>query len=165
MQIISKIWLLGGWFYLSLLILVSLFYFKRKLGKKLDVIVVTWAALLVLFVASGSIIGDLSQSADFWQPIDKKLDIETKGQAAYAVHLKEILPENAQGCLYFSLDIQTWYLQNQLYPRRFNVIEDGPVIKNCGFLISQFRKRTSPNLEELDNFGGNYLYRIKSNVF
>ena len=96
MQIISKIWILGGWFYLSLLILVSLFYFKRKLGKKLDVIVVTWAALLVLFVASGSIIGDLSRGVNFWQPMEKKLETESRGQVAYADHLKKILPENAQ---------------------------------------------------------------------
>ena|SRR3989344_6198000 len=166
MQIISKIWILGGWFYLSLLCLVILFYFgKKELRKKVDLVVLVWAAILVLYVAVKSITGNLSQVVGFWLPIDKKLNVETNGQVAYAAHLKNILPKNAHGCLYFSLDMETWYLQNQLYPRMFNVITDNEDVNNCGLLISQFRPRTNPMLEEIDNFNGNYLYKVKSNVY
>lgn len=131
----------------------------------MDTIVILLAAFFVLFVAVKSVIGNFEHFSDFWQPVDKKLDIETKGQAAYATHLKKILPQNAKGCIYFSFDMQTWYLQNQLYPLEFSLVEENADMKNCGLLISQFRQRTNSDLEELDKFDGNYLYRVKSNVF
>lgn len=166
MQIISKIWILGGWFYLSILCLVILFYFGKKgLRKKVDLVVLVWAAILVLYVAVKSITSNLSQVVGFWLPIDKKLNVETNGQVPYAAHLKNILPKNAQGCLYFSLDMETWYLQNQLYPRMFTVITDNVDVNNCGLLISQFGPRKNPMLEEIDNFNGNYLYKVKSDVY
>ena len=131
----------------------------------MDIVVVVCAAFLVLYVATKGIMGSFPQVSGFWLPVDKKVDRETLGQASYADHLKKILPEKAYGCIYFSLDMQTWFLQNQLYPRMFSVVEESADINDCGLVISQFWPRTNPLLVEIDNFNGNYLYEVKGNVY
>lgn len=155
--ILSKIWYLGGWFYILLFVLVLISWFGSRRTKKLigNLVVIAAAVFAVYFTFKQFIkIGvDLKAFSD---PLEVKLDRTTYGQYSYALHLQGILPADESGCILWSFDLATYYLQKELYPRHFRVARE--VSENCKFVVTQFSPITVEGLTLIDTFEGNYLY-------
>lgn len=160
MALISKIWLLGGWFYLALVFLTALFFLINKKQKiYLSDGILVGAAVFAIFISLQSMAKQF-QTNTFLDPIGKKIDKTTFSQFSYAKHLNAILPKGANGCLYWSFDLATYYLQKELYPHRFSTLGDGLPFGECKYVISQFRPRVDEKLRLIDSYQNNYLYEV-----
>ncbi len=159
--LVNKIWVLGGVFYLSLLVLLVGFWIgDEKVKKYLDRGVVVCAALLAVYFSYGEFVKLAYNPKLFWQSIEAKQDLVMAGQHSYVNHLRAILPNSATGCVLQSTDLPAYYLRNQLYPRRFfltKVMSD-----KCEYIVSQFAPVEVAGFELVDEYQGNYLYRLKN---
>lgn len=160
MAFFSKIWLLGGWFYLSLVFLTVLFFLINKKQKiYLNDGVLLLAAGFAIFISLQSMAKQF-QLKTFLDPIETKIDTKTFSQFSYAKHLNAILPKGANGCLYWSFDLATYYLQKELYPHLFSTLGEGLPFNTCEYVISQFRPRVDEKLKLIDSYQNNYIYKV-----
>ncbi len=161
MEIIGKIWFLGGWFYLSLILAIIVFFFvKNRLRQYLSSAVIIICAVTALTLSFQEILKNSSQLKLFFTPIDEKQDAVTFNQYSFAQGLRRVLPEGANGCIYWSHDLPTLYLQKELYPHRFNILGKGAANRNCIYIISQFKKIDDPKFSLLYQYKDNYLYKM-----
>lgn len=161
-EIIQKFWLLGGWFYLSLILaLVIYFVLKKRFRKYLatGLVLVSGAFALVL---SFQEISKEVQIELFLKSVDEKQDAVTFNQYSFAKGIREVLPQGANGCIYWSHDLPTLYLQKELYPHRFGILQSGDSNSNCAYIISQFKKIDDPKFSLFYQYQDNYLYKMKS---
>ncbi|MBI2327080.1 hypothetical protein HYU92_02070 [Candidatus Curtissbacteria bacterium] len=160
MAIVNKIWILGGWFYLSLTAAIILFFISpKKIKAYISRGIIIFAAIVSLYLSYKEIAKDTGQIRAFFRPIDEKIEMTTAGQASFATHLRKILPADATGCIYWSWDLPTLYLQKELYPYIFAVIQRA-TFSDCRFVISQFNRLVDPRLRLTDSYQGNYLYEV-----
>jgi hypothetical protein len=157
----NKIWVLGGPFYLSLLVLIIGFWIGDKRVKKyLSSGVIVCAALMAVyfsFIQFGKIGFNPKL---FFLSVDAKQDQMMVGQYSYVNHLRKILPKSATGCVLQSTDLPAYYLRNQLYPRKFSLTK--VLSKNCDYIVSQFSPVNIKGFILVDKYKGNYLYKLKN---
>jgi len=157
-DILHKIWIYGGWFYLSLGLATMVCLTNKQLrpwGQKL-----IWLLSFIIGIYYfRSHIQPLSQYwRDFKLPLDEKINKTTFGQDRFAQQLGSFLPEKGQGCIFWSWDNPTQYLLAKLYPREIRVIYEGETIENCDYVIAQFNPhKISSDFTQI-NFNNNYLY-------
>lgn len=160
MSIINKIWLYGGWFYITLFLFLAVrFYFpqvKSYAGKILLII----AVLAAIFSATKEIVSRTGDFNNFLTSPEIKLDKDTLGQFGFAQEVKKVLPAGSIGCVYFSWDTPTAYLIQELYPYRFKPIADDYDVRNCGYVISQFEPRNKLNGSLILEYKKTYLYKL-----
>jgi len=155
---IDKIWLYGGWFYLTLLLTV-LFSLILPLKR----LVVFSGLVLALMIGLSFYVKEMRNLADDWQmfrlPYEVKLSQSDYGQIEFAAQLERTLPLSAKGCLYWSWDVPTRFLIQRLYPRSFVPIEEGASLEKCPYLISQFKPRELVNYQLILASQAGYLYQ------
>lgn len=155
---IDKIWLYGGWFYLTLFLAVLL-----DLILPLKRLIVFSSLVLALIIGLSFYAKEMRNLADDWQklrlPYEIKLNQAAYGQIEFAGQLERTLPLSAKGCLYWSWDVPTRFLIQRLYPRSFVPIEEGARLGECPYLISQFRPRELVNYQLILAGQAGYLYQ------
>jgi len=155
---IDKIWLYGGWFYLTLLfaVLFSLILPLKRL-------IVFSSLVLALIIGFSFYVKGMRNFADDWQkfrlPYQVKLNQAAFGQIEFAGQLERALPFSAKGCLYWSWDVPTRLLIQRLYPRSFVPIEEGARLEKCPYLISQFKPRELVDYQLILASQAGYLYQ------
>lgn len=162
MLILQKIWLYGGWFYLSLFLAIFLiFSFKRKFKKLISNISLFFSLLICL----NFFLKNLRKLPNYWQdfrlPIGQKINKTSFGQEQFAKELKLVLPSNTQGRIYWSWDIPTRFLMQKLYPRVFKAIEKDNSLEKCDYLISQFKPVKILGYQLIFSSEAGYVYRKK----
>ena len=100
--------------------------------------------------------------AIFFKSPEEKIASYTFGQNAFAANLKKVLPAQAKGCIYWSWDIPTRWLIQELYPRTFIPVKPEYPLQQCDYIISQFKPNEALANFKQWNFGENYLYKIKN---
>ncbi|OGD63311.1 hypothetical protein A2160_02355 [Candidatus Beckwithbacteria bacterium RBG_13_42_9] len=158
LTIINKIWIYGGWFYLSLLaaFFISLFLKKKQL------FLFRTALIISLLIGSYFFVYNLQFFPSYWRdfrlPMDQKLDKATFGQDKFAQQLAGLIPESENGCIFWAWDIPTQYLMEKLYPRGIKIVYEGDTYEKCNYVISQFQKRELAKSFLPIKLGENYLY-------
>lgn len=157
---LTKILVLGGWFYITLVAAVCLFWLgKKKFRQFLVKAVIVWAAIAAVYLSIGAFLKLGFDAKHFFRPIEQKQDEQTVGQYAYALHLKNILPTGASGCILWAWDLPTYYLQKELYPRKFSIATMAS--GNCEYFISQFAPVENESFELVDKYENGYLYKLR----
>jgi len=160
MLIFQKIWLYGGWFYLSLFLAILLTYcLKQKLKK----IILTLGLFFTFLFSARAFLKDLKNLPDFWQdfklPVAQKIDETSFSQDEFSQELKAILPPAATGCVYKSWDIPTRFLIQELYPFVFVPKEISQPASDCQYLISQFKPINTSSHRLIFSSEKGYLYQ------
>ena len=160
MIFLEKIWIYGGWFYLSLFLACLSGLIWKKIKPKISLLfslIVLSFNFYLFFQKSWSLPDDWQA---FCQPQKEKLSQSTLDQEDFANQLLLILPTQSQGCIYWSQDIVTQYLMQKLYPRNLRIINnnESASFTDCEFIISQLKPRETENYQEILEFKDNYLY-------
>jgi hypothetical protein len=156
---LEKVWLYGGWFYLSLgasILVASLSPAKAKwLKTGALILALGWAGWLY-----GGTVSQLPQALHrLTLPSGEKKDVMTFGQVPFWEELDRVLPADASGCLLASWDVPTHFLQQRLYPRRFKVVIDQKDLQGCPYVISQFKTYDLPGYAPVLVVKDNVLYQ------
>ena len=159
-EALNKVWVLGGAFYLSLFVLVLGYWVGNKRVKNyLNKGVVICAAVLAIYFSFGEETKLNWTPGLFFRPVVFKEDEMTARQFLFSTHLQEILPTDSTGCVSQLTDLPAYYLRNQLYPRRF--VLTTVLSKNCDYIVSPFAPVKIAGFKLVDNYKGNYLYKLK----
>lgn len=160
MGIINKLWIYGGWFYLSLFIAVfacSIFFRKKTQIFVSALLLTAFGVNLFNFLISLKKIPLALANLSLLSK--QKQEQFTRGQAPFYLEIEKILPKNAVGCIFDSSDIPTRFLKQRLYPRRFRLIRKGDETKSCVYIISQFESKEINGYYLLARSGDSYLYK------
>lgn len=162
MLIFQKVWLYGGWFYLSLFLAIVLSFFFKKKFKEL---ILNLSLFLGFLICLNLFLKNLNKLPNFWQDFklssDQKINKTTFGQNKFAKDLRLVLPPDAQGCIYWSWDIPTRFLIQKLYPQIFVAIEKDGSLEKCDYLISQFKPGEVLNYQLIFSSEAGLLYKKK----
>lgn len=160
MLILQKFWILGGPFYLTLILVLTIYFFgNAKVKRILPGVVIATAAVLAFFYSASQFLKLEYKSESFFRPVDQKVEESTIGQNSFARELKKYLPEDSRGCIYFVVDLPAYYMRKELYPRKFAVTET--VGKGCQYVISQFGPMDLEDSTLVLKHNNNYLYKFR----
>lgn len=156
---IAKLWLYGGWFYLSLLPALALIW----LSKKKPQILTSFILLVTLFWGIYWLAFFSRDWFSWWQkfnrPLNEKKVEFTFSQEPFAQELSKVLSGVGKICLFSSWDIPTNFLIQRLYPIKVKVVGGEKETQGCEFLISQFTPLQLPGYQLEFEKESNYLYR------
>lgn len=156
---LEKIWVYGGWFYLSLGASIAAAYLIPQKAKILSIgaliLALGWTGWLY-----GGMVSRLPQALRRLSlPSAQKKAVMTFGQVPFWEQLEQVLPQKASGCIIASWDVPTYFLKQRLYPRRFQVIGNSTELEGCLYVISQFESRNLPGYAPVLVVKDNVLYK------
>lgn len=159
MQILSKIWNLGGVFYISLVLSLIIYLFSSEKVKKIIAksIVILGLFFSLFYSIKASLFTIPNQ---LFLSARGKIDKDSIGQYTFAQKAKQVLPPNSSGCVLRSWDTPTAYLIEELYPNVFVPIDHYGDTSPCDYLITQFKPFPDLSDKLVFEFGGNYIYKI-----
>jgi len=159
---ISKVLQLGGYFYitLALVIVISFFLDSRLKGRALTIILAAGMFFAVLTSIS-QITGQLGEARMFFRGDREKLESSTFNQFFFAGKIRETLKPQDNNCIFWSWDIATRYLNQESYPVRLNSVRDMDSSQECDFIVSQFTSRPELHLSPFITFENNFIYKLK----
>ena len=159
---ISKILLLGGFFYITLaLAIVISFFLDSRLKSRAFLVILVLAMFFTILTSISQIIKDLEEAKMFFRDNRKKLESSTFNQFFFASKIRETLNQQDNNCVFWSWDVATKYLIQEAYPVRLETVWDIDSAKKCDYVISQFRPRSELNLAPFVTFENNFIYEIK----
>lgn len=160
MYILQKFWILGGLFYLSLILALGVYFLgNAKVKKILPGMVIVLAAIFSVYISTVQFLKIQYSPQTFFQPVEAKVDQTSVGQYSFALKLREYLPENSQGCIFFVNDLAAYFMRKELYPRKFAVTET--VGKGCQYVVSQFGPMDLEGATLVLEHNNHYLYKFK----
>lgn len=160
MFILQKFWILGGLFYLTLVLSLTVYFLgNAQIKKILPGVLIAAAAILSVYFSTVQFLKIQYNPQTFFQPVEAKVDQTSMGQYSFALRLREYLPENSQGCIFFVNDLAGYYMRKELYPRSFGLVETAG--KSCNYVVAQFAPLKLQGFEPVLTYKNNYLYKIK----
>jgi len=162
MLTLQKIWLYGGWFYLSLLLAIFLSYSLGQVFKKPILIL---GLLFAFFFSAKSFLKNFESLPNFWLDfrlsVAQKINKDSFEQDKFSKEIKAVLPPEATGCVYKSWDIPTRFLIQELYPFVFVPKDINQPASDCQYLISQFEPINTSSHRLIFSSEKGYLYQKK----
>lgn len=160
-QLISKILTLGGWFYISLaLIAIFAVSIPKKVNDKLVTIILLSGSVLAIFISVTAIFKSMPQIELFFRSDRNKMETSTFNQYYFAQKIRETLNPANDNCVFWSWDIPTKYLIQEVYPIRLNTIWNLSQAKDCDFVISQFNPQPTLKEKQILIYKNNYIYNL-----
>jgi hypothetical protein len=135
LNLLKKIWLYLGPFYLSLFfcfLMVSLKKFKKGIIYLFLLINLTFS-LKTYFIHTSLLINDYFK---FRKPFREKMDQVSSNQYSFLLEIESLLPRDKNICYPWPSDIAGRYARQFLYPRKVNL--EAKSLENCHFLVLDF---------------------------
>ena len=159
---ISKVLQLGGFFYITLaLVIVIPFFLDSRLKNKVFSTILVLGMFFTVFTSIFQITKDLEEIKLFFKNDREKIESSTFNQFSFASKIRETLNSQDNNCVFWSWDVATKYLIQESYPVRLKTVWDIDSTKKCDFVVSQFMSRPELNLSPFITFENNFIYKIK----
>lgn len=164
--IIDKLLTLGGWFYISLVVLfIVLVFLSQKINNRFHVLILYTGAIFAIFFSFSDIIKNSKEPSLFFRSENEKIETTTFNQHSFAKEIRRTLSKNDKVCLLWSWDIPTKYLVQETYQVRTKIVMSlDSVVQNCDFVISQFNPRPELDREPIFDYKNNYIYNLKYKI-
>ena len=159
---ISKVFQLGGFFYITLaLAIVTLFFLDSRLKNKVFSTILVLGMFATVFTSIFQITKDLEEIKLFFRNDREKIESSTFNQFSFASKIRETLNSQDNNCVFWSWDVATKYLIQESYPVRLKTVWNIDSAAKCDFVVSQFTSRSEFNLSPFITFENNFIYKIK----
>lgn len=164
--LIDKLLMLGGWFYISLIVLlIALVFPSQKIKKRFSVLILYTGAIFAISFSFSNFLNDSKELSLFFRSENEKIESTTFNQYSFAKEVRSIFNRNDEVCLLWSWDIPTKYLIQETYPVRTKIVMSlDMAIQKCDFVISQFNPRPELNKEPMLNYKNNYIYNLRGQI-
>jgi|SRR3989344_261914 len=161
-QLISKLLILGGWFYISLALLIIFGLFSsKKISDKLPILILLFGAAFTFLTSISALYENFSQIKLFFRTDKEKIETSTFNQFSFAKIIRETLTPQHYNCVFWSWDVPTKYIIQESYPIRLETIWTFESATKCDFVVSQFVSRPELNTQPIIVFENNYIYKLK----
>lgn len=158
---ISKVLQLGGFFYITLvLVLVISFFLNNQLKSRAFAIILVTGIFFAVLTSISQITKDLEEIKLFFRSDRKKLESSTFNQFSFASQIRETLNPQDNNCVFWSWDVATKYLIQESYPTRLKTVGDINSAKKCDYVVSQFTQQSELNVSPFVTFENNFIYEI-----
>ncbi|OGD95257.1 hypothetical protein A3F02_00560 [Candidatus Curtissbacteria bacterium RIFCSPHIGHO2_12_FULL_38_9b] len=159
---IPKVLLLGGFFYITLaLIIVISSFLNNQFKSRGFLIILVIGMFFTVLTSISQITKDLEEIKLFFRNDREKIKNSTFNQFFFASQIRETLNPQDNNCVFWSWDVATKYLIQESYPLKLKTVWDIESAKKCDFVVSQFRPRPELNLTPFVTFENSFIYEIQ----